>query len=74
MFSLVTMSTRRGSSRVLLYDGACFLLTVEIGDEESISEPLNWSPINSDEELIGPFQLDAREFLQPVSAQSMQTH
>ena len=41
------------------------LLVVIIGDEESISEP---------QESIGPLQLDAREFLQPVAAQSMHAH
>ena len=45
-----------------LYDGVRMLLAVEIGEEESISEP---------QEMCGTLQLNAREFLQPVAAQSM---
>ena len=48
-----------------LYDGVRLLLSVKIGDEESISEP---------QECPGLVQLDAREFLQPVAAQSMHAH
>ena len=45
-----------------LYGGVRFILNVIIGDEESISEP---------QEFIGQLELDEREFLQPVAAQSM---
>ena len=68
MFSLAAMSSRRRSSRVSLTSSsmtACDCFSVKIGDEESISEP---------QESIGLLQSDAREFLQPVAAQSMHEH
>ena len=48
-----------------LYDGVRLLLNIIIGDEESISEP---------QKISGTLQLDAREFFQPVVAQSMNAH
>ena len=48
-----------------LYDGVRLLFSVIICDEESISETQKSS---------GPLQLDAREFLQPVAAQSMHAY
>ena len=48
-----------------LYDGVRLLLFVIIGDERPTSEP---------QKIRGALQMDAREFFQPVAAQSMQTH
>ena len=48
-----------------LYDGVRVLFSVNIVNEESIREP---------QESIRTIQLDAREFLQPVAAQSMHAH
>ena len=48
-----------------LYDGILLLVLVIIGYKESISEP---------QKISGTHKFDAREFIQPVAAQSMHAH